>query len=230
MEIVDMVNEQGQILGSLPRPFVHTWNILHRGIGMIVSQEINILDGGKPNIYVHQRTDTKRIFPSLYDMFVGGVSCRGESSQLTAAREVAEELGLRGALEYRRDESKFNPLSSELFQCTICTAYNRCVVSMFAYQCLSEESVRWQEEEVQWGEFVPYDVVEVAAALSIDRLVGGAYWPGGIPSSEGVQLNEKIDYVKKQYANDQAWETWDFVPDGLLVWEAWLKWFKSRVV
>jgi hypothetical protein len=101
---------------------------------------------------------------------------------------------------------------------------------MFAYQCLSEESVRWQEEEVQWGEFVPYDVVEVAAALSIDRLVGGAYWPGGIPSSEGVQLNEKIDYVKKQYANDQAWETWDFVPDGLLVWEAWLKWFKSRVV
>eukprot|EP00956_Cyclotella_meneghiniana_P031904 scaffold85518_cov22-Cyclotella_meneghiniana.AAC.1 len=33
MELVDMVNDQGDvILGSLPRPYVHTWNILHRGV------------------------------------------------------------------------------------------------------------------------------------------------------------------------------------------------------
>ena len=116
---------------------------------MIVSRDVNILDdddgGGygsnnnnKPNVYVHQRTDTKRIFPSLFDMFVGGVSCRGECAELTAARELAEELGLRGALTYYQKKEvvkgesnensssiKQNPLSSELFRCTIGTAYNR---------------------------------------------------------------------------------------------------------
>ena len=252
MELVDMVNDQGDvILGSLPRPYVHTWNILHRGVGVIVSRDVSILDndaGGygnnnnKPNVYVHQRTDTKRIFPSLFDMFVGGVSCRGECAELTAARELAEELGLRGALNYYQKKevvggesnensssSKQNPLSSELFRCTIGTAYNRCVVSVFAYQCLTDvESIHWQKEEVQWGEFVPYDVVEVAAALSVDRLKASGTWPGNDDVSiDKAQMTEKIQVLKNEYTPNQAWESWDFVPDGLLVWEAWLKWYNK---
>lgn len=218
---------------------------------MIVSRDVSILDndgGGygnnnnKPNVYVHQRTDTKRIFPSLYDMFVGGVSCRDECAELTAARELAEELGLRGALNYyekkevvggesneNSSSSKQNPLSSELFRCTIGTAYNRCVVSVFAYQCLTNvESIQWQKEEVQWGEFVPYDVVEVAAALSVDRLKASGTWHGNDDSGIHIsEMMEKIQVLKNEYTYDQAWESWDFVPDGLLVWEAWLKWYNK---
>eukprot|EP00956_Cyclotella_meneghiniana_P002232 scaffold2511_cov25-Cyclotella_meneghiniana.AAC.1 len=254
MELVDMVNDQGDvILGSLPRPYVHTWNILHRGVGVIVSRDVSILnddEGGygtnnndnKPNVYVHQRTDTKRIFPSLFDMFVGGVSCRGECAELTAARELAEELGLRGALNYYQKKEvvsgvsnensssiKQNPLSSELFRCTIGTAYNRCVVSVFAYQCLTDvESIHWQKEEVQWGEFVPYDVVEVAAALSVDRLKASGTWPGNDDVGiDKAQMTEKIQMLKNEYTHNQAWDSWDFVPDGLLVWEAWLKWYNT---
>ncbi|KAL3802436.1 hypothetical protein ACHAWO_004738 [Cyclotella atomus] len=231
MELVDAVNQQGEILGSLPRPFVHKWNILHRGIGMIVSQDASILDGGNPNVYVHQRTDTKRIFPSLYDMFVGGVSCRGESPEVTAAREVAEELGLKGALEYQQDVTRFNPLSPELFKCTVCTAYNRCVVSMFTYQCMTDsESISWQEEEVQSGQFVNYDVVEVAAAISIDRLAQRDEWPGVAFEIDASEISENVANLKKQYGNNQVWESWDFVPDGLLVWVAWLKWLNSKTV
>lgn len=232
MELNDMVNQNGEILGSVPRPFVHSWNILHRGIGMIVSQDANMLDGGKPNVYVHQRTDTKRIFPSLYDMFVGGVSCRGESAKLTAAREVAEELGLKGALDHHQDPARFNPLSDELFKCTVCTAYNRCIVSMFTYQCLTDrENISWQEEEVQWGQFVPYEVVEVAAALSINRMIESGTWPGGVFDIDRTETNEKVEHLKKEYGNhQQLWESWDFVPDGLLVWEAWLQWFKTKTL
>ena len=237
MEIVDMVNQNGDILGSLPRPFVHAYNILHRGIGMIVSQDLSILDRENhmkmPNIYVHQRTDTKRIFPSLYDMFVGGVSGRGESAELTAAREVAEELGLRGALESYHDATKFSPLSAELFKCVICTDYNRCVVSMFAYQCVTaKEKISWQEEEVQWGEFVPYHVVEAASTLSIARLKAN----GSLPINsfrdleDGTQITEeKREELKKQYTS-QEWDTWDFVPDGLMVWEAFLQWFQHMKI
>jgi len=115
-EYVEMVDSNGIPLGSLPRDLVHRFNLLHRGVGILVAK----VDG---DIYVHRRTDTKRIFPGLYDMFVGGVSGAEENARITAEREVAEELGLRRSYA----------LSDPLFQCTVCTDYNRCVVTCFQY-------------------------------------------------------------------------------------------------
>mmetsp|Transcript_12706 Transcript_12706/g.31005 ORF Transcript_12706/g.31005 Transcript_12706/m.31005 type:complete len:500 (+) Transcript_12706:79-1578(+) len=234
-ELVDMVNHDGMVLGSLPRPYVHKWNILHRGIGLIVSKDDDILEGfqsgNMPEVYVHRRTSTKRIFPSLYDMFVGGVSTCGEDARLTAAREVSEELGLRRALDIleNKDEETINPLSDKLFQCTVCTSYNRCVVSMFKYTCKTElESITWQEEEVGWGDYVPYDIVKLAGDMSISRLLKDGAWPGSDCSAyncksapKGEQLDTAIQKLKNKYDEDKPWESWDFVPDGLLVWEAW---------
>eukprot|EP00986_Skeletonema_menzelii_P020424 scaffold31141_cov154-Skeletonema_menzelii.AAC.3 len=243
MELVDMVNNNGDVLGSLPRPYVHTYNILHRGIGMIVTNKSIFDTSSTPDVYVHQRTSTKRVFPSLYDMFVGGVSTSGEDSTWTAAREVAEELGLKRALKVLEEggdsTSLDNPLSDELFQCTICTSYNRCVVSMFAYTCdTSSETIEWQEEEVAWGGWVPYDVVEVAGELSIDRLKERGVWPGtGTDNEEEEKVTydeseAKVMELKGKYNSDQEedqpWESWDFVPDGLLVWVSWLKWVKGN--
>ena len=245
MELVEMVNNNGDVLGSLPRPYVHTYNILHRGIGMIVTNksifDTNSNESTLPDVYVHQRTSTKRVFPSLYDMFVGGVSTSGEDATLTAAREVAEELGLKRALTVLEEggENTDNPLSDELFHCTICTSYNRCVVSMFAYTCdTSSEAIEWQEEEVAWGGWVPYDVVEVAGKLSIDRLKEKGVWPGtGADNNEDEKVTNdetgaKVQELKRKYNSgnqeDQPWESWDFVPDGLLVWVAWLKWAQDN--
>ena len=67
-------------------------------------------------------------------MFVGGVSGAGENSTVTAAREVAEELGLKRGLP-----EDGGSLSYPLFQCAICTSYNRCIVTVFTYQCNSKE-------------------------------------------------------------------------------------------
>ncbi len=83
-------------------------------------------------VYMHRRTTLKRIFPSLYDMFVGGLSCRGEGARITAAREVAEELGLRRAMDFvfvkvggeTMTAGENDPLSEKLFKCTVCTVYN----------------------------------------------------------------------------------------------------------
>ncbi|KAL3789735.1 hypothetical protein HJC23_006728 [Cyclotella cryptica] len=199
MEIVDMVNQHGHILGSLPRPFVHSWNILHRGIGMIVTKDTSILDsanqgGRRPEIYVHQRTATKRIFPSLYDMFVGGVSSRGESAELTAAREIAEELGLTGALDFQQsaDDGMFNPSRKSCFN--------------------------------------------ALSALPIIVISGEGLWPGGAgedgrdPSLTRDQIEVMIQKLKHEYSNHLTWESWDFVPDGLLVWEAWLRWFNKKTL
>ena len=213
-EWVEMVDQLGRPLGRVPRPLVHTHNLLHRGIGLFVSKDRSIFESSVndlPDLYVHQRTSTKRIFPSLYDMFVGGVATAGESSLVTAQREVAEELGLTDVTHLSKQP---------LLKCVVCTGYNRCVVDLFEYVVdTSIEQISWQAEEVAWGSFCSYDVIEAAADLSIRRLETKGTWPGSFPAIQSPKNGEL-----SHETTDSAWETWDFVPDGLLVWEAWLRW------
>lgn len=218
VELVDMVARDGTPLGIVPRPLIHSFNLLHRGIGMVVTKDAMITASGVtefPPLYVHRRTDTKRIFPSLYDMFVGGISTTGEDAKTTAAREVAEELGIERAL------TDPNALSSPLFDCIVTTSYNRCVVTVFCFQFDSlQDSIAWQKEEVAWGDFVPYSVVESSARLCIQRMVSlSGYWPGESPYALTLD-SRPVD----RYGNADDWIMWDYVPDGLLVWEAWLRW------
>jgi 8-oxo-dGTP pyrophosphatase MutT (NUDIX family) len=170
-----------------------------------------------PDLYVHRRTDTKRIFPSLYDMFVGGVSAAGEDLMTTACREVSEELGLKQG---------DNKLSDPLLKCVVCTAYNRCVVTLYSYAMdVETEQVSWQQEEVAWGDFVPYAVIEAAADRSIQRFANTNEWPGSDPPIQSARRGEAP--ANTAYEKDD-WTTWDFVPDGLLVWEAWLQWLDEK--
>ena len=221
LEMSEMVDSMGKKLGAIPRPLVHKLNLLHRGIGMVVCKGQHITQDmpheSLPDIYCHQRTDSKRVFPSLYDMFVGGVSTAGEDARLTASREVAEELGLARAL----GDPKGDALAGPLFQCTVCTSYNRCVVSMFTYQCMDDEIIKWQKEEVQWGDWVSYTDVETSAILSINRLKEKGAWPGSGQDTDNTPI--EIDG-----ASGFEGETWDYVPDGLLVWEAWTRWREEK--
>lgn len=216
-ERVDMVDRDGTVLGTVPRSLVHQHNLLHRGIGIFVTQGGPIQrdpTATQPPLYCHQRTATKRIFPSLYDMFVGGVSGAGEDSLVTARRELKEELGL--------SEGDW---TDRLLTVTVCTAYNRCVVDLFSYTIADNEKVQWQEEEVAWGALVPYAVVEAAADLSISRFAQKQEWPGQYPpiqsSRKGCAPDIPLDDSVRR------WDSWDFVPDGLLVWEGWLQWLAS---
>lgn len=212
IEMSNMVDAEGEPCGYLPRPLLHKFNVLHRGIGVVVCRDAHIAQDEKtpPDVYVHQRTDTKRIFPSLFDMFVGGVATAGESLELTAEREVGEELNLTRP-----------SLSEPLFRCTICTSYNRCVVTAYTYKFDSAvDKISWQDEEVQWGDFVAYDVVQKSGALSIDRLLAANAWPG-----KETNAMEALNHVDNTITRDE--DNWDYVPDGLLVWVAWLQWLSK---
>jgi 8-oxo-dGTP pyrophosphatase MutT (NUDIX family) len=217
-EWVEMVTGTGDVLGKVPRPLVHSFNLLHRGIGLFVTKDrpMGLSSGDKfPSLYTHRRSATKRIFPSLYDMFVGGVSLADEEPELTARREVAEELGLSRAI------TDLSALSDPILTCVVCTAYNRCVVTLFSYAMnTQEETVAWQEEEVDWGNFVPYEIIVAAADRSIQRFANGKTWPGTYPPIQSALKGSKPEDVSYE---SEDWTEWDFVPDGLLVWEAWLK-------
>ena len=228
VEWVEMMTGSSQIVGRLPRNLVHKFNILHRGIGVFVTKDKPI-DRSKlgssavsmPELYVHRRVKEKRIFPNMYDMFVGGVSLAGEDAELTAQREIAEELGLSKALS-----TSLVALSdgSPFLQCLICTAYNRCLVDLFQYTVdTKSESISWQEEEVAWGDFVDYSVIQASADLSMQRAASEGTWPGPYPpiQSERKGVLSEEDGPGAEY--DGNWKEWDYVPDGLLVWKAWLE-------
>jgi isopentenyldiphosphate isomerase len=86
-EWLDIVDEQDHIVGQAPRGEAPAKRLRHR------CAFIRVLDE-HGRLFVHRRAPTKLVFPSYYDMFVGGVVAAGESYDEAARREAAEELGV----------------------------------------------------------------------------------------------------------------------------------------
>jgi 8-oxo-dGTP pyrophosphatase MutT (NUDIX family) len=57
---------------------------------------LGLVRAGAGGVCVPRPTAGKLVFPSLYDMFVGGVLGTGESYDEAALREAEEELGVSG--------------------------------------------------------------------------------------------------------------------------------------
>jgi len=132
--IVDVVDLDNNIVGSAPRSVVRRQNLLHRGVGILVKNS-------RGEVYVHRRTPIKDVFPSLYDMWVGGVVDQGESYRTAAVREIEEELGIVG------------PEPERLFTYLYQGPLNRSWIEV--YQVVWDGPIRHQPEEVEWGAWLP---------------------------------------------------------------------------
>jgi isopentenyldiphosphate isomerase len=86
-EWLDIVDEQDRVIGQAPRGEATARRLIHRCAFIRVRDE-------QGRLFVHRRAPTKLVFPSYYDMFVGGVVAAGESYDEAARREAAEELGV----------------------------------------------------------------------------------------------------------------------------------------
>jgi isopentenyldiphosphate isomerase len=89
VELVDVVDEDDRVVGTVTRREVRERALLHRCTYVLVRN-------GAGDILVHRRTETKDTNPGAYDVFAGGVCAAGESYDECARREVAEELGVTG--------------------------------------------------------------------------------------------------------------------------------------
>jgi isopentenyldiphosphate isomerase len=151
-EIVDLVDERDEVVGRATRAEVRARNLRHRGTGVMVRNSSGA-------VYVHRRTETKDVFPGLYDMFVGGMVGAGESYEDAARRELAEELGITGV-----------PLRF-LFKHLYAGPDNHCFTAV--YEVIWDKEVAPQESEIAWGEWVD------EAALT-DRLERREFVPDGL--------------------------------------------------
>ncbi|MFE7379762.1 NUDIX hydrolase [Streptomyces zhihengii] len=87
--MLDIVDEHDRVIGRAPRAEAYARGLRHRCVFVLARD-------AEDRVFVHRRTPGKLVFPSLYDMFVGGVVGAGESYDDAALREAEEELGVSG--------------------------------------------------------------------------------------------------------------------------------------
>lgn len=135
-EILDVVDEHDRVIGRAPRGEVYARGLRHRCVFVRARD-------AEGRVFVHRRTPTKLVFPSLYDMFVGGVVGAGESYDEAALREAEEELGVSGL---PRPEYLFKFLYSDGAGLSWWSA---------VYEVRCALPVSPQAEEVAWHAFLP---------------------------------------------------------------------------
>ncbi|MEV6565583.1 NUDIX domain-containing protein [Streptomyces kronopolitis] len=147
-EILDVVDENDQVVGQAPRGETYARRMRTR-CAFVLARD------AEGRIFVHRRTPQKLVFPSHYDMFVGGVVGTGESYDEAALREAEEELGVRGL---PRPEHLFTFLYetpehtwwSAVYQvrCTLPVAPQEAEIDWYAF--LTEEELTRQLDVWPW--------------------------------------------------------------------------------
>ena len=151
-EIVTIVDEKNNVVGSAPRSRMRADGLPHRATYILVFNSTGLL-------FVQKRTTTKDIYPGYSDVATGGVVLSGESYQTAALRELNEELGIHGA-----------PLKAH-FDFYHDLDENR--VWGRVYTCVHDGRMKLQKEEVESGAF--YSINEI-----LEHSLNEPYTPDGL--------------------------------------------------
>jgi 16S rRNA (adenine1518-N6/adenine1519-N6)-dimethyltransferase len=137
-ELFDVVDEQDLVIGQLPRSQVHAERKLHRAVHIFVFNSAG-------HLLIHKRAADKDEQPNKWTSSASGHLSAGEDYDETAHREMKEEVGLSGELEFLH---KF-PASSE-------TSYEHTAL----YRMTSDEEPTFDPAEIAEGRYCPLDVIE----------------------------------------------------------------------
>lgn len=88
-EKIAWVDDDDQLLGSLPRAELRARGLIGRGTFILLFNSAG-------ELCVHRRTLSKAVYPGYWDPAAGGMVQADESYAESAARELEEELGIAG--------------------------------------------------------------------------------------------------------------------------------------
>lgn len=87
-ELLEIVNEKGEVIGILPRSKIHgNPSLIHRVVHVLVFNK-------KGELLLQKRSMNKDVAPGKWDTSVGGHVNPGEDLLEAAYREMKEELGI----------------------------------------------------------------------------------------------------------------------------------------
>lgn len=150
-ERVDVIDDAGRTVGVVTRREMRERRLPHRCVYLLVFNR-------RGELFIHLRTPSKDVYPSSWDVAVGGVLSAGESFDEGARREGREELGV-----------EVEPETLFPFR----YADSATVVQAMVYRVGHEGPFKLQPEEVVRGKFVT--VEEVA-----ERIQGDPFCPDGL--------------------------------------------------
>ena len=137
-ELVDVINDEGQTIGVVTRKEMRERRLPHRCTYVLVFNRAG-------ELFAHLRTAGKDIYPSYWDLAIGGVVAAGETFDQGVRREVREELGVDVEVE-------------KLFPFHYADA-NSSLQGM-VYRAVHDGPFHLQVEEIVRGEFVPLEQIE----------------------------------------------------------------------
>ena len=139
-EQIAWVDEQDNPLGALRRSELRERGLIGRGTYIMLFNSAG-------ELCVHQRTFSKAIYPGFWDVAAGGMVGAGESYAESAARELAEELGVSGVELTAHDHFYFEDTGNRLW----CSAFS----------AVWDGPLQLQPEEVLQARFIPIEQVLV---------------------------------------------------------------------
>jgi isopentenyldiphosphate isomerase len=137
-EIVTIVDDQNNVVGSAPRFRMRAEGLPHRATYILVFNTAG-------DLYVQKRTMTKDIYPGYYDVATGGVVLAGESYLVSAQRELAEELGIQGVALKRHFDFYHTDTNNRVWG--------------LVYSCTYDGKIVLQEEEVESGDYYSLETI-----------------------------------------------------------------------
>ncbi len=141
-EYLEIVDIRGEVIGTAPRSEIHgNPSLMHRVVHVLVFNR----NGG---ILLQKRSMEKDVAPGRWDTSVGGHVDPKESLAEAALREMAEELGHEGELQFLYSYTHSNPYETEL---------------VHTYRCAGEGPFRFDPVEIDEVRF--WSMEEIKAAL-----------------------------------------------------------------
>ena len=137
-ELIDELDASGKVIGVTTRADIRARRLPHRCTYILVFNR-------RGDLFIHQRTPTKDVFPGYWDVTIGGVVAAGESFDVGAVREGGEELGVAIEPEY-------------LFPFAFSNERTTCFGQV--YRAVHDGPFRLQVEEIVRGEFVAPEELE----------------------------------------------------------------------
>jgi isopentenyldiphosphate isomerase len=106
-DMIDVLDDAGNVVGTATRTEMRAANLRHRTVFIVVVNAAG-------DLLAHQRADWKDVWPGAWDIAFGGVVEAGETWEVAAARELAEEAGIVGELVYLGEGAYADDFVTEL--------------------------------------------------------------------------------------------------------------------